>query len=213
MKKALEEAEKKARLRDSNIEEIIGQVEVGLSADQQKMLLEILHNTTGENYFIGKRKKKTDGVKFVQIIMDNYNYLCKINYLSSAEKAFLMDLTPYLEFKTNIIVERSDDDEEVDADSASPSYLAKVFNKNRGNISSLMNGLLAKGILAVAESGMTTDDGRVCTSRTWFVNPNIMCCSPKDGVDKATQKIFKRSLKNFKVEGSSRKHQLPIYLF
>lgn len=213
MKKALEEAEKKARLRDSNIEEIIGQVAVGLSADQQKLLLEVLHNTTGENYFIGKRKKKTDGVKFVQIIMDNYNYLCKINYLSSAEKAFLMDLTPYLEFKTNIIVERSDDEEEVDADSASPSYLAKVFNKNRGNISSLMNGLLAKGVLAVAESGMTTDDGRVCTSRTWFVNPNIMCCSPKDGVDKATQKIFKRSLKNFKVEGSSKKHQLPIYLF
>jgi hypothetical protein len=213
VKKALEEAEKKARLRDSNIEEIIGQVAVGLSADQQKLLLEVLHNTTGENYFIGKRKKKTDGVKFVQIIMDNYNYLCKINYLSSAEKAFLMDLTPYLEFKTNIIVERSDDEEEVDADSASPSYLAKVFNKNRGNISSLMNGLLTKGILAVAESGMTTDDGRVCTSRTWFVNPNIMCCSPKDGVDKATQKIFKRSLKNFKVEGSSKKHQLPIYLF
>ena len=213
MKKALEKAEKNARLRDSNIEEIIGQVAVGLSADQQKLLLEVLHNTTGENYFIGKRKKKTDGVKFVQIIMDNYNYLCKINYLSSAEKAFLMDLTPYLEFKTNIIVERSDDEEEVDADSASPSYLAKVFNKNRGNISSLMNGLLAKGILAVAESGMTTDDGRVCTSRTWFVNPNIMCCSPKDGVDKATQKIFKRSLKNFKVEGSSKKHQLPIYLF
>ncbi|KRE00884.1 replication protein [Bacillus sp. Root239] len=213
MKKALEEVEKKARLRDSNIEEIIGQVEVGLSAEQQKLLLEVLHNTTGDNYFIGKRKKKTDGVRFVQIIMDNYNYLCKINYLSSAEKAFLMDLTPYLEFKTNIIVEHSDDDDEIDADSASPSYLAKVFNKNRGNISSLMNGLLAKGILAVAESGMTTDDGRVCTSRTWFVNPNIMCCSPKDGVDKATQKIFKRSLRNFKIEGSSKKHQLPIYLF
>ena len=45
--------------------------------------------------------------------------------------------------------------------------------------------------------GTTTEDGRICTSRTWFVNPNIMCCSPKDGVDKATQKIFKNSLKNF----------------
>lgn len=207
------EAEKKVRVRESKIEELIGQAEVGLSSDQQKMLLEILHNTTGENYFIGKKRKKTDGVKFVQIIMENYNYLCKIDYLTNAEKAFLMDLVPYLEFKTNIIVERSDDEEEVDADSASPSYLAKTFNKNRGNISSLMNSLLKKGILAVAESGMTTDDGRVCTSRTWFVNPNIMCCSPKDDVDKATQKIFKRSLKNFKVEGSSKKHQLPIYLF
>lgn len=72
---------------------------------------------------------------------------------------------------------------------------------------------IKKGILAVVKSGMTTDDGRVCTSRTWFVNPNIMFCSPKDDVDKATQKIFKRSLKNFKGEGSSKKHQLPIYLF
>lgn len=206
-------ASKNANKRDLDIAELLGQVGVGLSGEQQKMLLEILHKTTGENYFIGKKKKKSDGVKFVQIIMDNYNYLCKINYLTNAEKAFLMDLTPYLEFKTNIIVERSDDEEVVDADSASPTYLAKVLKKNRGNISSIMNSLLNKGILAVAESGMTTDDGRVCTSRTWFVNPNIMCCSPKDGVDKATQKIFKRSLRNFKVEGSTEKHRLPIYLF
>jgi hypothetical protein len=72
---------------------------------------------------------------------------------------------------------------------------------------------MKKGILAVAETGSTTEDGRICTSRTWFVNPNLLCCSAKDDVDKVTQKIFKRSLKNFRVEGSSKKHQLPIYLF
>ncbi|MCS5149238.1 MarR family transcriptional regulator, partial [Staphylococcus aureus] len=63
------------------------------------------------------------------------------------------------------------------------------------------------------ESGMTTEDGRICSSRTWFVNPNVLCCSPKDGVDKATMKIFKKSLRNFKITGDKKKHNLPIYLF
>ncbi|MEH6916943.1 MarR family transcriptional regulator, partial [Priestia megaterium] len=62
MKKALEEAEKKARIRDFKVEELINQAQVGLSTEQQRMLMEVLHNATGENYFIGKRKKKTDGV-------------------------------------------------------------------------------------------------------------------------------------------------------
>ena len=75
-----------------------------------------------------------------------------------------------------------------------------------------MNGLMYKGILAVAESGTTTEDGRTCTSRTWFMNPNIMCCSPKDGIDRVTQHIFKKSLRNFICE-QGKKHKLPIYLF
>ena len=162
MKKALEEAEKKARLRDSNIEEIIGQVEVGLSAEQQKLLLEVLHNTTGDNYFIGKRKKKTDGVRFVQILMENYNYLSQIKYLSNAQKAFLLDLVPYVEFKTNILVERPEEElEEVSENSASPSYLAKKLGRERAKVSKMMNELMKLGILAVAETGMTTEDGRV----------------------------------------------------
>ncbi|MFC3882026.1 MarR family transcriptional regulator [Bacillus songklensis] len=195
------------------MDELIGQAEIGLTAEQQRMLLEILHNATGESYFIGKRKKKTDGVKFVQLIMENINYLCEIGYLTTAEKAFLFDITPYLEFKTNIIIERSSDEEEIDANAATPSYLASKLKKERANVSRVMNSLLKKGVLAVAEAGMTTEDGRICTSRTWFVNPNIMCCSPKDGVDKATKKIFKKSLHNFVVEGNSKKHKLPIYLF
>lgn len=39
----------------------------------------------------------------------------------------------------------------------------------------MINSLMEKGVLAVVESGMTTEDGGICTSRTWFVNPNIMC--------------------------------------
>lgn len=41
-----------------------------------------------------------------------------------------------------------------------------------------------------------------------------MYCSSKDGIDKATQYIFRDSLRNFKVEDQGKqKHKLPIYLF
>ncbi|PHE35003.1 MarR family transcriptional regulator, partial [Bacillus toyonensis] len=162
----------------------------------------------GEEYFIGKKKKPTDRVRFVQIIMDNIDYLIEIGYLSSKEEAFLFKLTSSVEFKTNVLVERETNNP------ASPTYLAEKFKMTRQSISSVMNGLLKKGVLAVAQSGVTTEDGRVCTSRTWFVNPNVMCCSPKDGIDKATQHIFRNSLRNFKVEDQGKKkHKLPIYLF
>ena len=210
MKKALDQAEKKARVRDSRIEELIGQAEVGLSADQQKMLLQILHKTTGEDYFIGKRKKKTDGVKFVQMITENIDYLCEIGYLTQAEKAFLFEISRFLEFKSNVIVEKNVEDEGKPL-AASPSYLAKKLNKTRTSVSKMMNELLDKGILGVAETGVTTEDGRICSSRTWFVNPNILCNAPKDEVDRATQQIFSKALRNIKV--GKKKHKLPIYLF
>ncbi|PHB26648.1 MarR family transcriptional regulator [Bacillus pseudomycoides] len=204
------QAEKKAKARDSKIDSIYDQLQTGgYSEEERDMLLQMLSKMSGgEEYFIGKKKKPTDRVRFVQIIMDNIDYLIEIGYLSSKEEAFLFKLTSSVEFKTNVLVERETNNP------ASPTYLAEKFKMTRQSISSVMNGLLKKGVLAVAQSGVTTEDGRVCTSRTWFVNPNIMCCSPKDGIDKATQHIFRDSLRNFKVEDQGKKkHKLPIYLF
>ena len=204
------QAEKKAKIRDSKIDSIYDQLQTGgYSEEERAILLQMLSKMSGgEEYFIGKKKKPTDRVRFVQIIMDNIDYLIEIGYLSSKEEAFLFKLTSSVEFKTNVLVERETNNP------ASPTYLAEKFKMTRQSISSVMNGLLKKGILAVAQSGVTTEDGRVCTSRTWFVNPNVMCCSPKDGIDKATQHIFRDSLRNFKVEDQGKKkHKLPIYLF
>lgn len=204
------QAEKKAKIRDSKIDSIYDQLQTGgYSEEERAILLQMLSKMSGgEEYFIGKKKKPTDRVRFVQIIMDNIDYLIEIGYLSSKEEAFLFKLTSSVEFKTNVLVERETNNP------ASPTYLAEKFKMTRQSISSVMNGLLKKGVLAVAQSGVTTEDGRVCTSRTWFVNPNVMCCSPKDGIDKATQHIFRDSLRNFKVEDQGKKkHKLPIYLF
>lgn len=210
-----EDAETNAKVRDSKINYIYEKLTSnnGFSEEDKAMMLQVLNKISGgEEYFIGKKRKPSDRVKFVQIITDNINYLCKIGYLSNSEKAFLMDLVPYIEFKTNILVERVNEQHEFASDSATPSYLAKELGRDRSKISKMMNGLMYKGILAVAESGTTTEDGRTCTSRTWFMNPNIMCCSPKDGIDRVTQHIFKKSLRNFICE-QGKKHKLPIYLF
>ena len=209
------QAEKKAKLRDSKIDSIYDQLQArGYSEEEKVMLLQLLSKATGgEEYFIAKKKKPTDRVRFVQIIMDNMEYLNGIGYFTNAEQAFLLQISSYLEFKTNVIIEKNNNDNEIDTNAATPSYLAEKLGKTRESVSKIMNSLLKKGVLGVAEVGMTTDDGRICTSRTWFVNPNIMCCAPKDSIDRATQHIFKKSLRNFKVKSDTKKHKLPIYLF
>ncbi|MFD5264530.1 MarR family transcriptional regulator [Bacillus wiedmannii] len=209
------QAEKKAKERDSRINSIYEKLEGsgGLSEEERVMMLQVLSKMSGgEEYFIGKKKKPTDRVRFVQMITENIDYLCEIGYLTQPEKAFLFDISRFLEFKSNVIVEKNEDDD-IKANTASPSYLAKKLGKTRTSISKIMNELLEKGVLGVAETGVITEDGRACSARTWFVNPNILCNSPKDDIDRATQQIFSKALRNIKIEGNKKKHELPIYLF
>ncbi|TKJ00281.1 MarR family transcriptional regulator, partial [Bacillus cereus] len=141
----IDSSERKARISENKVEDFLEQVNIGLSAEQQQVLLKILHSTTGDDYFIGKKKKRTDGVKFVQMITENIDYLCEIGYLTQPEKAFLFELSRFLEFKSNVIVEKNDT--EIKPNAASPSYLAKKLGKTRTSISKVMNDLLVKGIL------------------------------------------------------------------
>lgn len=209
------QAEKKAKERDSKINSIYEKLEGsgGLSEEERVIMLQVLSKMSGgEEYFIGKKKKPTDRVKFVQMITENIDYLCEIGYLTQPEKAFLFDVSRFLEFKSNVIVEKNEGDD-IKPNAASPSYLAKKLGKTRTSISKMMNELLEKGVLGVAETGVTTEDGRTCSARTWFVNPNVLCNAPKDDIDRATQQIFSKALRNIKIEGTNKKHKLPIYLF
>ncbi|PGD97316.1 MarR family transcriptional regulator [Bacillus wiedmannii] len=209
------QADKKAKERDSKINSIYEKLEGsgGLSEEERVIMLQVLSKMSGgEEYFIGKKKKPTDRVRFVQMITENIDYLCEIGYLTQPEKAFLFDISRFLEFKSNVIVEKNEDDD-IKPNTASPSYLAKKLGKTRTSISKIMNELLEKGVLGVAETGVITEDGRTCSARTWFVNPNILCNSPKDDIDRATQQIFSKALRNIKIESNKKKHKLPIYLF
>ncbi|WP_439952133.1 hypothetical protein, partial [Klebsiella pneumoniae] len=70
--------------RDSKINSIYEKLEGsgGLSEEERVIMLQVLSKMSGgEEYFIGKKKKPTDRVRFVQIIMDNIDYLIEIGYL------------------------------------------------------------------------------------------------------------------------------------
>ncbi|PEI79943.1 hypothetical protein COF80_25965 [Bacillus toyonensis] len=88
-----------------------------------------------------------------------------------------MDSIPYVEYKIIILFERISNKDEFDPDSTKPIYLARKLNRTREKVSELMNGLIKKGCLAVAETRINTEDGRIGTTNTWFVNQNIIYCS------------------------------------
>ncbi|MCQ6277523.1 MarR family transcriptional regulator, partial [Bacillus sp. V3B] len=179
MSEKFNEAEKNAKQRQFEVEKQKIEEQFGVDPQLIEALVLAMNNVSGGDYgFFYKKKKPSDKVKFAQTIVENLEYLISIGYLTDAEHAFLNKLNCYLEFKSNVIVEKANFEEEIEVNSATPQYLADRFRKSRTSISMLMNGLLKKGILGVAETGMTTEDGRVCTSRTWFVNPNIICYSP-----------------------------------
>lgn len=181
-----------------------------------KQFSEAYKELTGEEPMIYHKKKQNTKVAFAQIIQHNVQVLVETGYLTNAEKSFLIDISGYLEFKTNCIVEKETKNKKFDEDtlpkSASITYISKILKCSRTTASNLMNSLFTKGILSTAEVGMVTENGRVCTSRTWIMNPNIMFCGDKTDIDPLLQRIFADSLKNIKDE-NGKKIKLPVRLF
>jgi hypothetical protein len=151
------------------------------------------------------------------LIHENIRFLVKIKYLTNTEKVFLFfEVSCYLEVGTNVLIEKdSNESDKENINSASIQYLAKELGRERARVSSIMKSLKEKGILACAESGFRDETGRICTKRTWLMNPNIICTGrKKSSIDRVTKNIFKGVLKNFKVTNDSKEvHNLPIYFF
>lgn len=186
--------------------------------EMAQSLLEQYNALTGENHFIGKKKHQNAKVAFAQIIQHNVQVLVENGYLTSAEESFILKLSGYLEFKTNCLIEKESKNQkqneaDLSAKSATPSYIAKIVGCTRTTASTMMNNLKKKGILANAETGMVTETGRVCTSRTWIMNPNIIFCGDKTDIDPLLQRIFKHSALNNITDKNNRKVKLPVKLF
>ncbi|QHV47717.1 MarR family transcriptional regulator (plasmid) [Bacillus cereus] len=218
MKKIVDfsEVEKNARVRDLEIER--KKHENHYTKEQERALgqaLETLESLTGNEYYVGRKRDPFAQVEFSQIIQANVRYLIKIGYLTNAERLLLLDLSCYVEVGTHVLVEKDVDSIDRDViNNASVTYLAEETYRTRHGLSKLMKSLKDKGILACAESGFSDESGRICTKRTWLVNPNIICASRKTSIDRVTKHIFKGILKNFTVDSDSKKiHNLPVYFF
>ncbi|MED3079469.1 MarR family transcriptional regulator [Bacillus wiedmannii] len=211
----LDQAEDNARKRDVKRQEKIHNNHcTSLQEEQLGQALETLQSLTGNEYYIGRKRDPFVQVEFSQIIQANLRYLIKTGYLTNAERLLLLDLCCYVEIGTHVLVEKDVTNVNKDIiNNASVTYLADETYRTRHGLSKLMTSLKNKGILACAESGFKDETGRVCTKRTWLVNPNIICASRKTAIDRVTKHIFKDILQSFKIEGSSEIHNLPIYFF
>lgn len=192
MQKALQEAEKKARLRE--IEN--GKV---LSEEELNYVNELQAKANSKGMKLVPERKIKNKVRFVQLIQENILYLRDIKYLTTAEKNFLMDLVPNVEFSSNCIV---NDSRQVNSLPVTQSDLAEILGKKKQNVNPIIKGLIDKGILARSESGIEDNNVR---AYALFINPHIMFSGDKDNINGTLKAMFRKTPKELK--------NLPIRLF
>lgn len=176
-------AERQARLRDINKEK----------------LLEEINELTGEEYFIGRKKRKTDRIRFAQMIQENWKYLNKINYLTTAEKAFLIDIIPYIGFDSNCIVEDPGAKNQIPL---TQDQIGQAIGKNKSQVSKIIKPLIRKGILDRTEGREGENNTRTYAI---LVNPNIIYSGDRDNINQTLKVIFRKVPKELE--------RLPIKLF
>ncbi|EJR59157.1 Rep protein [Bacillus cereus] len=218
---ALNQADRNARKRDFEKD--------GKQRDQaeelKKSLLQQLKELTGEDHYVGTNKDPFAGEPFNQVIHRNLDLLNSIGYFTQAEGDFLFRIQAYLEFKSNVIINREDkfkkkrknieDDFELPK-AATVSEIAEMIGKSRQKTSTVMNSLKKKEILLNPEgAGQIIENGRTVSPRTWIVNPYIMICAPRKNevkLDKLTMRLFQHSLKNLQ-DKNGKKVKLPARFF
>ncbi|MDY8166543.1 Rep protein [Bacillus thuringiensis] len=218
---ALNQADRNARKRDFEKD--------GKQRDQaeelKKSLLQQLKELTGEDHYVGTNKDPFAGEPFNQVIHRNLDLLNSIGYFTQAEGDFLFRIQAYLEFKSNVIINREDkfkkkrknieDDFEIPK-AATVSEIAEMIGKSRQKTSTVMNSLKKKEILLNPEgAGQIIENGRTVSPRTWIVNPYIMICAPRKNevkLDKLTMRLFQHSLKNLQDQ-NGKKVKLPARFF
>lgn len=186
-------AEQNARKRDFEREhEEFKQQHNGIDEETLSQALSIINKATGQKYYIGTKKTSLSKVRFAQFLQKNWEYLRNQNYLTTEEKAFLMDIQSNISMHSNAIV---DDIMKRPPNALNVSEIAGVRGFSREKTSRTINSLIRKGILAKAVSGDIKD---VYQAKDYvlFVNPNIIYVGDRDDVEEHLILIFKNQMKN-----------------
>ncbi|MBC6973926.1 MarR family transcriptional regulator [Bacillus sp. Xin] len=188
----LKQAEKNARLRDIESSKILSEEEMQLANELQSKA-----NARGMK-LVPERKVKNKA-KFAQFIQQNWKYINEIKYITTAEKAFLVDIIPYIGFGSNCIVENTEVKQQIPL---TQEGLGKLIGKNKSQMSKIIKPLIDKGILDRTEGSIEENNVRTYAI---FVNPNIIYSGDRDNVNPTLQAMFRRVPKELK--------KLPIQLF
>ncbi|PDY85345.1 MarR family transcriptional regulator [Bacillus toyonensis] len=188
----LKQIDKNARLRDIENSRILSEEEMYLANELQAKA-----NSHGMK-LVPERKIKNKA-KFVQIIQQNIQYLFEIDYLTNAEKVFLLDISMCVGFLSNCLVSDINSKEHIPL---TQRELAKRIGRYETKVSPLIRKLIDKGIIARSESGI--DDNNV-RAYALFINPHIMFSGNRDDVNPTLKAMFRKVPKQLK--------DLPIKLF
>ncbi|HHY0839793.1 replication/maintenance protein RepL [Bacillus cereus] len=188
----LEQAERNSRLRDIENSKILSEEEMYIANELQAKA-----NSYGMK-LVPERKIKNKA-KFVQIIQQNIQYLFEIDYLTNAEKVFILDISMCVGFLSNCLVSDINSKEQIPL---TQRELAKKIGRYETKVSPLIRNLIDKGIIARSESGV--DDNNV-RAYALFINPHIMFSGNRDDVNPTLKAMFRKVPKQLK--------NLPIKLF
>ncbi|MDF9506947.1 MarR family transcriptional regulator [Bacillus cereus] len=188
----LEEAERNARLRDIESSKILSEEEIQLANELQA-------KASSRGMKLVPERKIKNKAKFVQIIQQNLQYLFEIDYLTNAEKVFLLNVSMCVGFLSNCLVNDINSKEQIPL---TQRELAKKIGRHETKVSPLVRKLIDKGIIARSESGVDNNNVR---AYALFINPHIMFSGNRDEVNPTLKAMFKKVPKQLK--------NLPIKLF
>ncbi|KLV28697.1 hypothetical protein ACS78_27910 [Priestia megaterium] len=185
LEKALEAAERKARLRDIENSQVLSQEELDLANKLQAKA------NAGKMKLVPEKKVKNKA-KFAQIIQPNWGYLFEIDYLKTEEYKFLNRVIPYIGFRSNCLV---DDINKKSPVPLSQSDLAQKLGSSKPTVSRLVKQLIDKGIMSKAESGKDDVNARMYAL---YINPHIIYCGDRDNINETLQTMFRKTPKALK---------------
>lgn len=190
--KALDAAERKARLRDIQNEKV-------LTDEEMELANNLANKAASRKMKLVPERKVKNNARFVQLIQENILYLRKIKYLTTAEKNFLFDILPNVGFLSNCVV---DDIIKKNPIPLTQTEIAIVLEKKKQNINPIINKLIDKGVISRAETGLEENNVRAYAI---FINPHIMYCGDRDKVNDTLKVMFRKVPKELK--------KLPVSLF
>lgn len=178
-------AEQNARLRDLQNERI-------LTEDEMRLANELQAKANARGMKLIPERKVKNKAKFAQFIQENWSYLNTVKYLTPAEKTFILDIMPFVGFKTNCLVE------DISAKAQMPltqEALAQKIGKHKSDVSKLLKRLEKKYLIF---RGQTGSEEYNAISHSIYINPNILYCGDRDNVSEHLFTMFPKPSKVLK---------------
>ena len=199
---ATNEASRNAKERENKLNNVLDRLQSGgFTSEDKELILNLLSKMSGgDEYGIYKKKKRTDGVKFVQLIQDNWDYALENKLITDEEVLFLMRIQRRLAFKTNCIVF------DIHAKTKVPMTqkdIADFLKTDKAKISRIIKSLTEKGIMVRAIGHKK--EGVNARTYSLYVNPHLMISGEKDKIEETLKMLF--------INAKEKTKDFPIQLF